>query len=475
MSEQTPQNQPQAKPSDAKPQVSDPSIVPPKAEVKAAPSAAKAEAPKAANPNNAGKTPPPPAAKSGGNGLAFLALLCGLGGIGTGAYSYLQQAPLKSTADAAEKGAVAAEKRVLEAEKTIAALQQHIANASQGLDKSQVSQLIATALQDYAKAQPAQPSADEIHAAIATQIAASVPETLSREQVKNLIDQAILNSQSGTPIDYTETIRAINQSNAQAQSALQHLTERSEQIQQSLSQQADRLAAELKGIADSAPNPQPLISALSLADIAIQNGDYSVADKYLQAAENSFSQYHLDSSAFADYKTRIGQIRGEIASRADVFTTTAKIDRIIAGIKDWPFKSVAAKQQAVAEAPIQGASLAETASNIGQKVLNHTFKIVHNDEAGVTWIEAHKDLQTLIRENVRLDLAYARNALQLQYGDAYRRNIEQLVPRIEQYFNAEDVVVADAIAQLKALIEQSATPAPDIAALIAAVKQTAQP
>lgn len=470
----------EAAPKDGK---TNPSPAASKIEEKAAPKPSAATPPPAQGnktppPAQGNKTPPPPpratAEKKSGNGLAILALLCGLGGLGTGTYAFLQQAPLQSTAEAAEKGALAAEKRVVEAEKTLAALQQHVANAAQGLDKSQVSQLVAAALQDYAKSQPQLPNAEEIQARIDTQIAAAMPQSIKIEDVQSLIDQALLNSHSDTPIDFTQTIQAINQSNAQAQEALNNLSLRSEQIQQSLSQQADKLVADLKIIADSRPNPQPLISALTLADIAVQNGDYTVADKYLAQAENSFADFGLDSSAFADYKTRIGQLRGEIAGRADGFTITARIDRVIQSIPDWPFKNPAAAQQAIAEAPIQGETVAETAGNIGQKILNRTFKVVHNDEAGLTWIDAHKDLQTLIRENVRLDLAFARNALQLRHGDAYRRNIEQLVPRIEQYFNTEDAVVADALQQLKALAEQNSVSAPDIAALIAAVKQTAQ-
>lgn len=438
-------------------------------------------------PNNAKQTatsePPVTEAKSG-NALAALALLCGLGGIGIGGYNFMQQAPIQSTAIAAEKGALAAETRVVEAEKTLSALKQHIANASQGLDKAQVSQLIASALQDYAKSQTTLPTLEELNK-FASELENTVEQQFSkamsehaeaqRQEIKTIVDQALINSQSDTPIDFTQTIQAINQSNAQAQAALERLTERSEKIQQSLTQQADQLAAELKNIANTAPNPQPLIHALTLADIALQNGDYSITDKYLAEAENSFSAFRLDNSAFADYKTRIGQLRAEIAGRADSFTTTAKIDRIIQSIDSWAFKTPAAAQQAPAETSIQGDTFVETASNIGQKVLNRTFKVVHNDEAGLTWIDAHKDLQTLIRENIRLDLAFARNTLQLNNSAAYRRNIEQLVPRIEQYFNTEDSVVADALQNLKALAEQHTAPTPDIAALISAIKQTARP
>ena len=118
----------EAAPKDGK---TNPSPAASKIEEKAAPKPSAATPPPAQGnktppPAQGNKTPPPPpratAEKKSGNGLAILALLCGLGGLGTGTYAFLQQAPLQSTAEAAEKGALAAEKRVVEAEKTLAAL-----------------------------------------------------------------------------------------------------------------------------------------------------------------------------------------------------------------------------------------------------------------------------------------------------------------------------------------------------------------
>ena len=95
------------------------------------------------------------------------------------------------------------------------------------------------------------------------------------------------------------------------------------------------------------------------------------------------------------------------------------------------------------------------------------------DDAGLTWIQANDALQIILKENLRLDLAYARNALQLHDQAAYAATADRLHAEIERLFDVNNDNVVAALATLEAL-KNSGGNAPDIAALIEKLEQAAK-
>lgn len=444
------------------------------------PEAAKpAAAPQPANKTAAPKQPE----KKGASALPLLSLIIALAAAGGTGYNYLQMqkqqgagtTDLQQAVQAAEAQALAAEKRANEIGKTVDAMQTHVANQAQGLDKSEVSQLIASALSDFAQNQPAPASAG-----------------LSQTDVEQMIQTAIAAQQSATPSEeLTQMMASIKQANQNAQNALEQLNTRAAQIQQQLDSQAKQLSGEiastaagqakqlsgeLASTAASQANPQPLITALTLAGIAAQDGNYATADKYLGIAQDSFAAYHLDGTAFAKYQSQVDALRADISKLAGQGNTISDIDNIINTLPAWTFKKTNTPQAKEPSAEsTQADTAAQTAENVATRILHRTFTVVHNDDAGLTWINAHPDLQLLIRENVRLDLAFARNALQLHDAGSYNRTIDSLIPRIQQYFDSNDPNVKNALENLAALKARADVQAPDIGALAreiaAAVKE----
>lgn len=430
---------------------------------------------------NSGGNPPKSPEKKSGNGLSLLALLIALAAAGISGYNFLQNqqhqnidlAPLEKNVSAAENQALAAENRANEISKTVEALQSHVANQAQGLDKAEVSQLIASALSDYSKNQ--------------TPPQAANATGLSREEVEQMITTALASQQAGAPsAELNELLNNIRQSGEEAKAALAQLNTRSNEIEnklntqsqniaQQLNAQAQQLGGNLSNAVQTQANPQPLIAALTLADIALQNGNYATANQYLSSAENAFSEGHLGETALATYQSKVSELKTAVSKLAGQGNPIAEIDNIINTLPAWTFKTTHHAQQT--ETPkvdaSQNTSIAQTTENIGTRILHRTFTVVHNDDAGLTWINTHPDLQVLIRENVRLDLAFARNALQLHDADSYKRTIDNLRPRIQQYFSENDDNVKNALNTLQVLEKRENTPLPDIKTLINTIQQTA--
>lgn len=437
--------------------------------------------------NNKPTTPPTPnkptpqtaPTKTSGSGLSLLAILIALASAGIGGYSYLQIAPLKTTLAATEAQALSAEKRVVEAEKTVEALKGYIANGTQGLDKAEVSQLITDALQDYAKTQTSQYSNDDLKAYIDEQIAALKPNDngISEAQVQTLITQSLANfanNGDAPKIDLSKELESIRVAQADAEKALTSLNQRAQQINQALVDKAQVLSGQLQASAQTQTNPQPLITALTLADIAANAGNYKAASDYLGQADASFIAYHLNDSNFAQYQPQVSELRNQFVALAAQPSPVITIDGVMKGIDNWTFKTTHQPTTSPEQTNMVGETWTDTAKNVGNKILHRTFKVVHNDDSGLTWINAHPDLQTLIRENIRLDLTFARNTLQIHDLPSYTSTLENLVPRIEYYFDTNDANVADALKTLNALKAQAATQVPNITALTDAVKKTAE-
>lgn len=487
------------KPASKPESVPDNKNTPAKAAVKTPPTVEKTEKVPEIKSSSSDKTPPPapptpppaaiPAKK--GSGLTLLALLIGVAGLGMGGYSYQQVLALKqqsgagssaeiqqlqTTTDTLQQSVDSLQSQLgtLKPEnlnQTLSALQSKIANAAQGLDKAQVSQMIA---QGLASVKPASGiSADQVEALI-NQKLSQLPETgVSADQVKTMLTEALANFAQGNEapkLDFSKEIEAIRQSEAQAQSALAALNQRAKEVQASLSEQASALGGQISSQA-SAPMSGTLISTLELANIAGQSGNYQSAARYLDLALNNFANWHLQGSAFANYQTQIQSARDQFDA-ASQNNPAAQLSQVIASLDQWPLQSGNTKNEVSSDPQATDTSFTSQAKEVGNSILQKAFTVTKDDEAGLTWINADPTLQNIVRENIRLDIAYARNAALLHDNAQVDATLTQLKTQISRYFDSSDAQVAAALSTIENL--SLATPElPDLNGLIAAVKQTA--
>ena len=207
-----------------------------------------------------------------------------------------------------------------------------------------------------------------------------------------------------------------------------------------------------------------------MAQIAANDGNYNAAKAYLEQAGATYTLFNLGQSNYAQYQDELAKLRSEYAVLAAQATPAAQIDAIIAPLPAWPYKNV---DPLAHEETVKAADWKERLKGIGADILKKTITVREIDDAGLTWIQANDALQIILKENLRLDLAYARNALQLHDQAAYAATADRLHSDIERLFDVNNDNVAAALATLEAL-KNSGGNAPDIAALIEKLEQAAK-
>ena len=295
------------------------------------------------------------------------------------------------------------------------------------------------------------------------QIAAIVAaNSISREQAESLIKQELATfAQGETKIDLSKEIAAVQSSEAAAKAAVQQIDEKRVLIEHALAQN------------NSSANPYPLINALKMAQIAANDGNYSAAKAYLDQAGATFTLFNLGQSNYAAYQDELTKLRTQYAVLAAQATPAAQIDAIIATLPAWPYKNVDPVNLLAPKEDAQAADWKDRLKGVGQNILAKTVTVTKIDDAGLTWIQTNEALQIILKENLRLDLAYARNALQLHDQTAYAATADRLHGEIERLFDSSNNNVAAALATLEQL-KTSNSNAPDIAALTEKLEQAAK-
>lgn len=295
------------------------------------------------------------------------------------------------------------------------------------------------------------------------QIAAIVAaNSISREQAESLIKQELATfAQGETKIDLSKEIAAVQSSEAAAKAAVQQIDEKRVLIEHALAQN------------NSSANPYPLINALKMAQIAANDGNYSAAKAYLDQAGATFTLFNLGQSNYAAYQDELTKLRTQYAVLAAQATPAAQIDAIIATLPAWPYKNVDPVNLLAPKEDAQAADWKDRLKGVGQNILAKTVTVTKIDDAGLTWIQTNEALQIILKENLRLDLAYARNALQLHDQAAYAATADRLRGEIERLFDSSNNNVAAALATLEQLKTGNSN-APDIAALTEKLEQTAK-
>ena len=295
------------------------------------------------------------------------------------------------------------------------------------------------------------------------QIAAIVAaNSISREQAESLIKQELATfAQGETKIDLSKEIAAVQSSEAAAKAAVQQIDEKRVLIEHALAQN------------NSSANPYPLINALKMAQIAANDGNYNAAKAYLDQAGATFTLFNLGQSNYAAYQDELTKLRTQYAVLAAQATPAAQIDAIIATLPAWPYKNVDPVNLLAPKEDAQAADWKDRLKGVGQNILAKTVTVTKIDDAGLTWIQTNEALQIILKENLRLDLAYARNALQLHDQAAYAATADRLHGEIERLFDSSNNNVAAALATLEQL-KTSNSNAPDIAALTEKLEQAAK-
>ena len=168
----------------------------------------------------------------------------------------------------------------------------------------------------------------------------------------------------------------------------------------------------------------------------------------------------------------MAKLRSDYAVLAAQATPAAQIDAIIATLPAWPYKNVNPLNLLAPKAEAKAADWKDRLKGVGANILDKTITVSKIDDAGLTWIQTNEALQIILKENLRLDLAYARNALQLHDQAAYAATADRLHGDIERLFDVDNDNVAAALATLEAL-KTRGNNAPDIAALIEKLEQAA--
>ena len=400
---------------------------------------------------------PPPAPKSG-RGLAFLALLVSVATAGGGALI------LKQLAENTEKNFS------LQAKAQESALQ-NIASSGQ------VDEITLRVNNLEKQAQALNTLDSTISAAVAAnqisedQIAAIVTaNSINRDAVESLIKQELASfAQGETKIDLSKEIAAVQSSEAAAKAAVQQIDDKAQAFARELDEKRVLVEHALAQNNNSI-NPFPLINALKMAQIAANDGNYNAAKAYLEQAGATYTLFNLGQSNYAQYQDELAKLRSDYAVLAAQATPAAQIDAIIATLPAWPYKNV---DPLAHEETVKAADWKERLKGIGADILKKTITVREIDDAGLTWIQANDALQIILKENLRLDLAYARNALQLHDQAAYAATADRLHSDIERLFDANNDNVAAALATLESL-KNSGGNAPDIAALIEKLEQAAK-
>ena len=399
-----------------------------------------------------------PAAPKNGRGLALLALLVSIATAGAGIYA------LKQFSDSYDRAFT------LQAKAQESALQ-HFASTGQVDDltlrvealnkQTQVLNNLDSTINTAIAAN--QLSEDQIAALVAA-------NSINREQAESLIKQALATfAQGETKIDLSKEIAAVEKSEAAAKAAVQQIDDKAQTCAREIDEKRVLIEHALAQ-SNNSINPFPLINALKMAQIAANDGNYNAAKAYLEQAGATYTLFNLGQSNYAQYQDELAKLRSDYAVLAAQATPAAQIDAIITTLPAWPYKNV---NPLAHEETVKAADWKERLKGIGADILKKTITVREIDDAGLTWIQANDALQIILKENLRLDLAYARNALQLHDQAAYAATADRLHSDIERLFDVNNDNVAAALATLESL-KNSGGNAPDIAALIEKLEQAAK-
>lgn len=418
-------------------------------------------------------TPPPvqraPATQenSKGRGLSLLALAISAVALALGGYQFMQNAALKSQLQDQRSATHKEISRLDAADSTtgeqITALRNDIANIQMpapGMDRDSV---VKTLAESSAKLEKSIAEAKTAALGEMEKRLAAIPQGLKREDVQSQIKQALATFAQGSQptLDFSDEIAKVQASESSAKNILAQIEQQAAQVDSRLQQALADAEKQLAKLADSRASTLNLVT---LAQLAGHAGQYQAAAQYLQQAAALVvnSEHARLQSDLANAAQRFQQL-------SSLPSPHASIDQLIARVGEWPIRNSGTTNLIAPDAAAAPKTLMDKVKHVGHEIIAHTVTVVPLDDEGLSWINHNPALQNIIRENVRLDLAFARNALQLQDSAAYTRIAATLKGEIERYFDADSPEIRGALDTL-AKLESAQHALPDLAPVIQALR-----
>lgn len=428
--------------------------------------------PPATDSKAAAKTTPPPVQRAPaeppakrGNGLSLIALAVSVAALAFSGYQSLQHTKRYQMLDDANQenaGKIAsADSKASENTQAIAAIRAEIA-AAQGMDRDSVTTLIRD--NNVSLNKNIEDKLVAVQAAVDSHLA-TLPEPLARNDVQSLIKQEIATfaqtlDGNRPALDFSEEIAKVQASEAAAKQTLAQIEQSAAQLDTRIQQALSDAERQLQDVAGSR---QSLLSLLSLAQLAGHAGQYQSAAHYLQQAHALLGAEH---AAWQGAVNDAAQYYQELAGKP---APAAVVDTLILEVETWPLRASGKENPPAPDNAQESASFLGKVRQIGSDILESTVTVTPLDDEGLAWINHNPALQNIIRQNVRLDLAFARNALQMQDKAAFTAIAATLKGAIERYFDTGNAAVANALVTLDSLA-QANTGLPDLAPVIRALR-----
>lgn len=368
--------------------------------------------------SSATPTTPP---KKGGNGLAFLALVVALASGGLSAYNYQMAQKASSSNGGDQQTLTTLAQATRNNAQTIESLQNHILSLSEGLDKSEVSQMIVDALQEQGKASTSATSSSAVDDELLTQKIQAIV-------AKSLEDQTV--AQNSTMDN--ETIAKLTQELSKAQKSVVALSQAMQQQQEAA---------------------QPDLSAyygqlLLLATLASECHDYVASASYLKEASHLYNT-QLKNNALLSVNREVDKLAQSLSALPSPLAQAQAFDTLLQMVAELRIKDpnvLSVKPKEVQETKDLSAKLGD----VGKKVLSQAFQVSENDASGLVWINQNPNMQFLLREQLRLDLNYARQAALAYSVESYQQATSSILKTLNSYFE-QDSNTQKILHQLEAL------------------------
>lgn len=400
-----------------------------------------------------------------GNGLTLLALLIGAAGATLGYISHQKNE--------------AQETVISKLLQDLNTAQQQQAQLTTQLQQTQSALLNAADVSGLAKQEIEKLQLNEQFSAAMNAAIATLPVPVTQDDVVQLLNQAseqFQNTEKRISEQAQLELGKIQQQHAQSQALLldaNELTskvtlvyrEKAQAIEALTQEKLDAIARAQSTLAYSAP----VENALKLAVSAAEHGQYRASYALIQEAIASFDVFNLNEKPYAELKERLLALAPQFQTLSEQANTGAHFEALLATLPEWTFKAPDAENQLKAKDVASEQAWDDKLLAIGNNVLAKTVTITKSSDEAISWVNSSANLRAIIRQNVQLDLAFARNALQVGDVGEFERVRERLNQYISRYFDANDANVAKALETLAQLQYQK----PDLQGLLDVLKTLA--
>lgn len=403
----------------------------------------------------------------GSNKLSYLAFAIALGALAVSVYNLnTQDDTQQPTATELNQQITTLSNQNEQYNQTLKTLEQRLTQLEHTAQTQPISdESLEQRIHEHLQAQQNEPvSAEQIQAYIDNEINRlnQHNHALTADEVEQKINQALkqFTVESSNPqIDLSEETSKIQQN---AQQAVHEINQRAQEIEEQFTQLQTRA------------NPYPVLQLLHLANAAALAGQADGVVQYLEKAQAQFSTFNLEQAPYPSLKAQIQEKISQYKILAEQPAPAKLLEEILENSHTWEFKTTATQATPASEEnpSTSNQNMITRAKNALSKTLSKAITVTKADDDGLAWINANWQLQQIIRQNIRLDLAFARNALLFNNTESYKQTAERLQTHISTYFDTTQPSVKQALDTLETL-KNSTSSLPTLAELVDAFTQAA--